>query len=279
MNIQLLQVPYDSGHESLRTGRGPDYFIQHGLEQTLMNSGHQVDSYRIVSKSDWKADIETTFELYRYLAEQVSYATADKKFPFVLAGACHSCVGTLAGLGKDVGMIWFDTHGDFNTPETTHSGMLDGMGLAMATGRCWSILLKTIPGFNPIPEENVIHIGGRDLDPEEEINLRNSGITLIAPDSNLDLMQASRANALSNLRQRVSKVYIHMDLDVLDTGEALANHAAVPGGTPLEFVLETIGMIKSNFEICAGAIGSFDPEHDKDDIVLKAGIEIIKAMV
>jgi len=279
MNIQLIQIPYDSGHESLRTGRGPDYFIQRGLEQRLKDGGYQVDSYRVVSKSNWKADIETTFELYRYLAEQVGHATADKKFPFVLAGACHSCVGTLAGIGGDVGMIWFDAHGDFNTPETTLSGLLDGMGLAMATGRCWSAILKTIPGFSPIPEENVIHIGGYDFDAEEKIQLQGSKIQVIEPVSNSDEMRQSFEMALTKLSERVKRVYIHMDLDVLDTGDALANHAATPGGLSLEFVLEAIEMIKERFDVCTGAIGSFDPDYDKEDRVLNAGIEIVKAIV
>jgi len=279
MNIQLIQVPYDSGFESLRTGRGPDYFIQRGLEQKLMDSSHQVTSYRIVSQSAWKADIETTFELYRNLADQVSHAAADTKFPFVLAGACHSCAGTLAGIGDDVGMIWFDAHGDFNTPETTVSGMLDGMGLAMATGRCWSAILKTIPGFRPIPEESVIHIGGYDFDAEEKIQLQGSNIQLVEPASNSDKMRQSLEKALTKLWERVKRVYIHMDLDVLDTGDALANHAATPGGLSLEFVLEAIGMIKARFDVCAGAIGSFDPAYDKEDRVLNAGIEIVKKIV
>ena len=86
------------------------------------------------------------------------------------------------------------------------------------------------------------------------------------------------AAALETLSQRVQRVYIHMDLDVLDMGEALANHADSPGGIPLEFVLEAIGMIKRRFVVCAGAIGSFDPDYDRDDKVLNAGIEIVKAI-
>ena len=280
MKIQFIQVPYDSGHESLRTGRGPDYFMQRGVDQILRNRGYQVDSYRIVSNSSWKADIETTFELDRLIAEQVGNAIAANQFPFVLAGACHSCVGTLAGIGQDaLGLIWFDAHGDFNTPETTISGLLDGMGLAMAAGRCWRALLKTVPGFNPVPEANIIHIGGHDFDPEEAVQLRESAINLIELDSDLDSMRHALSRALTQLRKQVRKVYVHMDLDVFDTGTALANHAAIPGGLSIDFVEEAIGMIKEQFEVCAGAIGSVDPDYDKDDKVLNAGIEIIKAIV
>jgi len=280
MDIKIIQVPYDSGHESLRTGRGPDHFMRRGVDQILRQSGHRVDSFRIESRHKWRADIETTFELDRLLAGQVGGAIAAHEFPFVLAGACNSCVGTVAGIGQgSPGMIWFDTHGDFNTPETTVSGMLDGMGLAMATGRCWRAMVQTVPGFSPLPEANVIHIGGRDFDPEEGVQLRGSGIDLIQPDPDLDPMRRALDSALTGLSRRVNKVYIHMDLDVLDTGEAMANHAAIPGGLSVEFVEEAIRMVKERFEVCAGAIGSFDPDYDRDDKVLIAGIRIIKAIV
>ena len=280
MNIQIIQVPYDSGHESLRTGRGPDHFMQRGVEKILRDSGHQVASYRLRSNSSWKADIETTFELDRLIAEQVGNAIAAGRFPFVLAGACNSCVGTLAGTGQDSrGLVWFDAHGDFNTPETTTSGMLDGMGLAMAAGRCWSALLKTVPGFTPVPEANIIHIGGHDFDSQEGVQLRGSDIQLIGPDTDIESMRQTLGAALATLRKRVKRVYVHMDLDVLDTGEAMANHAAIPGGLSVDFVEEAIGMIKERFEVCAGAIASFDPDYDKDDRVLNAGIGIMKAIL
>ena len=280
MNIQLIQIPYDSGHESLRTGRGPDFFIQSGLEQALKDSSHQVASRRLVSQLNFIADIETTFELNGVLAQEVQQAITNEKFPFVLAGACHCSVGVLGGIGHEsTGMIWFDGHGDFNTPETTLSGLLDGMGLAMATGRCWKAMLNGIPGFAPTPDEHVIHIGGRDFDLEEETLLRGSGIRLVEPSFTSAVMRQSLEAALTGLSERMKRVYIHMDLDVLDMGDALANHADSPGGISLEFALEAIGMIKNKFEVCAGAIGSFDPDYDKDDKVLNAGFEIIKAIV
>jgi len=75
----------------------------------------------------------------------------------------------------------------------------------------------------------------------------------------------------------VTKIYLHVDMDVLDTGEALPNHLAVPGGLSVDVVEEAVGMIKERFEVCASAITSFDPDYDKDDKVLGAGIRIIKA--
>ena len=92
------------------------------------------------------SEIGTAFELNRLLSKEVKAAVGDGMFPMVLSGNCNSCLGTIAGINSgQLGVVWFDAHGEFNTPETTQSGFLDGMPLAMATGRCWKTILKTIP--------------------------------------------------------------------------------------------------------------------------------------
>jgi arginase len=280
MNIQIIQVPYDSGHKNLRTGRGPGHFLQHKADQILRDDGHQVDSYRIETNTSFTTEVGTSIELNRLLGEQVRSAIGSKMFPIVLAGNCNSCLGTISGIGqRQLGIVWLDAHGDFNTPETTISGFFDGMGLAMATGRCWRSLLSTIPGFSPIPEANVLHIGARDLDPEEERLMQQSDMDVIRPGQwERDLLKAVET-ALYKLKDKAARIYLHVDMDVLDTGEALPNHLAVPGGLSVEAVEEVIGMIKERFEIGAGAITSFDPNYDKDDQVLEAGIRIMKAFV
>lgn len=280
MNIQIIQVPYDSGHKGMRTGRGPEHFLQHGVEQVLREHGDQVTSSRIESKNSFTTEVGTTIELNRLLAEQVRSAINDKIFPVVLGGNCNSCLGTIAGIDQDqLGILWFDAHGDFNTPETTISGFFDGMGLAMATGRCWGALLETIPGFRPVPETNVIHIGARDLDPEEERLLNQSEVKVLRPGKEAGSFRKSVEAGLDQLMDKASRVYLHVDLDVLDTGEALPNHLAVPGGLSVEAVEEIIEMTRKRFKVSAGAITSFDPSYDKDDEVLNAGIRIIKAFV
>jgi arginase len=96
---------------------------------------HQVGSDRIESRVSFKTEIDTTFDLNRLLSEQISTAIRSKMLPNVLDGNCNNCLGTIAGIGqKRLGIVWLDTHGDFNTPETTVSGFLDGMRQAMATG-------------------------------------------------------------------------------------------------------------------------------------------------
>jgi len=278
LNIQIIQVPYDSGHKSVRMGRGPEHFLERGIDQVLRDCGHQVSSYRIESNAALPTEIGTMLELNRRLAERVNSAVRNKMFPIVLAGNCNSCLGAMGGIGQSrLGIIWFDAHGDFNTPETTLSGCLDGMGLAMAAGHCWRSFLRTIPGFDPIPEANILHIGVRDLDPEEKKLLQRSEIEVVTPYKDEGKFRKAIDKALDKLRNRVKELYLHVDIDVLDTGEALPNHLAVPGGLSEEVVEEAIRMVKERFEVCASALTAFDPDYDKNDKVLDAGIRIIKA--
>jgi arginase len=276
MDIQLIQVPYDSGHQDRRTGRGPGHFLRHGLDDILRDQGHTVASEQIEATTSFTTEVGTAFELNRLLAARVKSARDRGSFPVVLAGNCNSCLGTLAGIGEDQpGVIWLDAHGDFNTPETTLSGFFDGMGLAAAAGRCWKSLVGTIPGFTAIAEENIVHIGARDLDPAEAQMMKQSALALVPVQNVHDVL----GRVFDGLSARVSRIYLHVDMDILDTGEALPNHLAVPGGLAVDAVEEIIGRIKERFEICAGAITSFDPEYDRDDQVLNAGIRIIKAFV
>jgi hypothetical protein len=60
-------------------------------------------------------------------------------------------------------VIWLDAHDDFATPATTQSGFLDGMGLATLAGQGWERLAASIPGFRPIAEARIMHVGGREI--------------------------------------------------------------------------------------------------------------------
>ena len=281
MNVQIIQVPYDSGHKGVRTGRGPDHFIEHGMDHMLCECGHDVDICRIGHIVSPPTEIGTGFELNRLLAERVRSAIRQNRFPMVLAGNCNSCVGAIAGIGSSrLGIVWFDAHGDFNTPETTVTGFLDGMGLAMATGRCWQALLKTIPGFVPVSEKHVVHVGSRDLDWEERKMLEHAGIPLVTPASKGQMRFLERLKtALAELKHHVDGVYLHIDMDVLDTDQGQPNHLAVPGGLSVEIVEEAIGMVAAHVDIAGCGIASYDPGYDQDDGVLMAGFRLIKACV
>lgn len=281
MNIQIIQVPYDSGFKRVGTGMGPIHFIENGIDTILQNSGHSVNVAAVASSIPFPTEIGTTFDVNRNLSKLVLSAVHNNRFPVVLAGNCNSCVGTIAGLNsKRLGIIWFDAHGDFNTPETTTTGFLDGMGLAMAAGRCWKALLGTIHNFNPVPDNCIIHVGSRDLDPEEKKMLIDAKIPLlIATPQDENKILSSLKNTLLMLKSSAEGIYLHIDMDVLETKQGKPNHLAIAGGLPTHIVQEAIRIIKRHFNIEGCAIASYDPALDEGHSVLNAGINIIKTIV
>ena len=281
MKVQIIQVPHDCGYQDLRQGRGPAHFIQHDLDKVLETDGHKVKITRIDAKSPFKTEIGTAFELNRLLSDEVKTAVGSGLFPMVLSGNCNSCLGTIAGINSgQLGVVWFDAHGEFNTPETTQSGFLDGMPLAMATGRCWKVILKTIPGFVPVNESNVILIGARDLDEEEEEQLQKSGVNVIgsegmSPDNLLKTIQ----DALRKLQDRVTGIYLHIDMDAFSIEGGAANHFGVSGGLKPEFLESSIAMVKKYFKLQASTVASFDPTCDSSGMFLEAGIRCIRQIL
>jgi arginase len=188
--------------------------------------------------------------------------------PVVLAGNCNSCLGTLAGLARDdVGIVWFDAHGDFNTPQTTVSGKIEGMSLAIATGGCHEELRQRIGLIRPVPEESVLLVAARDLDPGEATRLDHSAVTVVQlPD-----LEAG----LDRLASRVAAVYVHLDIDVINREESPGVNCTAPGGISPEQLHDAIRRIGARIPIAAAAIANFNPARDRDDRTLRIAYRLV----
>jgi arginase len=277
MNVHILVVPYDSALRSVRMGAGPERLLDSGLDAKLRAAGHEVHVERIEADPDsLPAEIRTAFELNQALAGRVRSITEEGGIPVVLAGNCNTAVGSLAGLSAyDPGVLWFDAHGDFNTPETTVGGFLDGMALAIATGRCWRQLAAAVPGFRPVADEHVLMLGTRDLDPLERDLLAHSGITVADPQR----VRTELDEDLGTLRQRTGDLYVHIDLDVLDPGEARANALAPPDGLTVEELDSVLQRIGGRFRIRAVAFTAYDPSCDPSGRICSAAARLLHTLL
>jgi arginase len=279
LNVQIITASYDSGYRDWRMGRGPAHIVEHGLRDVLVQQGYSVSSTDV--NVDFVTENAAAFGVCRALSERVKAAREAQAFPILLTGNCGNALGTLAGLeiGK-TGIVWFDAHGEFNTPDTTRSGFLDGMGLATITGRCWKVLASTVPGFSPMPDNHIILIGARELDLEERALLESSSVGSISAAQVRDLgVQNALAPHLERLRQEVEQVYVHLDLDVLDPTEAQANSFPVPEGLTVAEVKKAIEAVKAQFRIAAGGLASYDPSCDLDNRALNASLELLRTLI
>lgn len=276
MDVRILAVPYDSGRREWRMGRGPEQLLRAGLEDALRARGHRVEAERLEADAE-TGEVAGTFLLARTLAERVREAAP--AFPLVLSGSCSAALGVLGGVGP-AGVLWLDAHADLNTPESSRSGMVDGMSLAMATGRCWTGIAGTIRGFLPVPDEFVVLAGARDLDPGERVILARSGIAGVdVPRVREEGVAAAFGPALAALAERVNRLYLHVDLDVLDPAEARANHFAARGGLTLDEVEAAVRLAGSRLELAGATLSAYDPDADAGGKVPPAAARIAAAVV
>ena len=142
-SVQILSLP----------GRGPSELLErHGLRDELERRGLATEVEELAESGE-RTEIARTFDLDRVLAARVRTATERYAFPLVLAGECASCLGTVGGLDYErVGVVWFDAHADFDTPDDNLSGFFDVMALAILTGSGWRALRESIPGFRAVEE-------------------------------------------------------------------------------------------------------------------------------
>ncbi|WP_211247485.1 arginase family protein [Cryptosporangium arvum] len=147
--------------------------------------------------------------LHQAAADVVAQASR----PLVLSGDCptsRAAVSVVQRRHQDLAVVWLDAHGDFNTPVITTSGYLGGMALAMLTGRTPDLFDDTL-GLTPLPDTSVVLADGRDLDPAERDSLNASQVRRVSADP------TAVASALGDLGP--TPVYLHLDIDVIDSAE------------------------------------------------------------
>jgi arginase len=241
------------------------------LRAGLEAAGWKTRVVRVEPVGDELTEIARIFELDRRLARHVADALRRGAFPLVLGGNCVSCLGTTAGLdgAGQLGAVWLDAHADFDTPEDNISGFTDVMGLAILTGNCWRALRETIPGFSVVDEAHVALVGTRDLESYQRERIARSRLLVAAgADPPGDVLDA--------LGERVARVYLHVDLDVLDTSVGRANPYAAPGGPDLDAVLATIDATFDRFDVGAAALTAYDPRVDEDGAIAAAARAITR---
>lgn len=261
MDVQIVAVPYDLDRARAGVGAGPLRLLEAGVARALDDAGHRASVAVVDGGEPFDGPAAAVGELARRVAAAVRAATRRGAWPVVLAGNCNSAIGTLAGLGpRPVGALWFDAHGDFNTPETSPSGYLDGMGLAVATGRCLPELWAAATAEPPVADERVALAGARALDDGEAELLERSAVTVV-PAGDPDAVRAAAAHVA---QRSPGGVYVHLDVDALDPEVAPGVAHPAPGGLAPGAVADALAELGGRGALRALGVTAFDPSHDRD---------------
>jgi arginase len=221
-----------------------------------------------------------------HFADIVAKNEREGYFTVGLLATCPSMPGLVAGLQRSgptrepikIGMLWLDAHPDFNTPETTRSGSLGGMPVAVATGRALQVMRLDAKLDPPLSDRHVVMGGVRLTDPLEQHLLDNSMIEQLSVDDLRKMTPAVWAQ-LDRLDRLTDKIYVHIDMDVLDPREVMAHGNKVPNGPSSDQLAKLFEAIFTRYPK-ASAIGfATIPPTDEGGLSIAAVNRMIAAAV
>ena len=235
--MRIVGVPMDLGQAARGVDMGPSAMRYAGLGDRLARLGYRVEdvgNLTIPARAGVPEDRLTreVRDACRAVYQAAQRAVCDGRIPLFLGGDHSVAIGTIGGVTHDApsAVLWLDAHGDYNTPESSPSGNIHGMPLAVLLGRGDEQLVQLARPGPVLRPQDVAVVGLRQLDPRERQALKRSGVTLLTM-RDVDERGASEVarEALARL-EHLPRLHVSLDVDVLDPGEAPGVGTAVQGG-------------------------------------------------
>jgi len=291
MRVAIIKMPYVGERNVPELSGGPDYPEQGGVQKLLEERSCQTKPVAAVALT---ADEEKAYGSWNRLAlangdlaKQVATERRGGSLPIGLLANCSSVVGMLSGLQHSgpsgrplrVGLVFIDAHADFNTPETTLSGMLGGMPVAIAAGMGLTRMRLKAGLESALPARHIVEAGVRDTDPLEQDLLDRSEIQQLSVE---DIRH--RSENLHRQMQRLSDttdaIYIHVDMDVLDPREVPGHPLTVAGGpSSAELAAALTEMFKYEKAAAFGVASTPFGDRDKTGVSRQAAYNLILGAV
>jgi len=279
VEVGIVINPYAGDRAGPEIDTDAAAMTQGGLTEVIEAAGGRIHSTRTVALT---ADDEQQYGRWNrfglasgHLAEMAGENQAAGILNLGLYNNCSSLMGMLGGLRhsanppRRVGLVWIDAHGDYNTPETTLSGMLGGMPVAIAAGDGLT-RMRTQAGLEvPLPKENIVMVAVRDTDPLEQERIERDRIPQISTEDVRTLSENLHAQ-MRQLTEKSDIVYVHVDLDVLDPKEVSGHPLTVPNGPTGVELGEAIRVMFRYPKTTTLGIASYPHEKDPGQLTLKA---------
>lgn len=242
--ISIIGVPSDYGQQRRGVDMGPSAMRYAGAIERLERLGYDVIDEGNISvelevrnrKENQKMlNLDEVLDVSKQLSNKVDEVIKKGRFPLILGGDHSISIGSIAGIRKhynNLGVIWFDAHTDINTPETSPSGNIHGMPLAVNIGLGDEQLVNIAGDAPKIQCENIVFIGIRSIDEGEKALIKEKGIKIFTMHE-IDRMGMTRVieETIAYLKERqVDGVHISIDLDALDPIYTPGVGTPVPGG-------------------------------------------------
>jgi arginase len=267
MRLQLISVPYRYDEHNDGLGAGPAALLEAGLAARLTAVGHEIAGPREAILDPHEREDGRTALNIGHLGAKTAALVADARQQgdavLILAGDDTAGVGVVSGLqksdgaGTPIGIVWLDAHGDFNTPETSVSGILAGMPVAILAGLAGPNWRGAAGLVAPVPTDRILIAGVRDLDEKEDALLRSTSVRMIRADGVRE--GAPFAQAVNRLAQSCSVLSLHIDLDVLDPAHVPSSSTPSANGLEIDEAAEAIATVLKTGKVATVIVTSLNP--------------------
>ena len=291
VRVDVIKNPYGGSRNVPELSINPDYIHAAGLERLIAEWGGEL--IRPVQEARLNQEQEKQYGSWNRMAlananfaDIVREGRLHDPITIGLEANCNDLLGMLSGLKYDadgnasrVGLVFIDAHGDFNVPETTLSGMLGGMPVAIAAGHALHNLRNTAGLSEPLPMSHIVWGGVRDLDPLEADRFREYEVQQFSV-GDIRALSPNLRRQIDDLADRVDMIYVHIDMDVLDPAEVPGHSLTVPDGPSSEDLAAAIAVMFENPKTVALGIastpaGSLDPAQ----VSRKAALNLIEGAI
>ncbi len=292
--VQIIGVPIDLGASRRGTDGGPSAVRIAGLSASLQKMGYDVcpeidvpvptieASQLGQGKTKFKDQILSVCQtLCRVTKESLSQG----EIPLIIGGDHSIAMGSVSGVAsfykekqQDIGLLWFDAHGDMNLPDTSPSGNIHGMPLAHLLGR-GDPDLSSIGGINPaIKPENVVLIGIRDIDDRERKVIRESGITAFTmSDIDEQGMTAISRQALEIVCDNTAGFHLSFDVDGCDPSVMPGSGTLVPGGVNFREAHQLLENCAKTGKMVSMDVAELNPFLDDKNVSAERAVTLIQS--
>jgi arginase len=291
VKVDVIKNPYGGSRNTPELSTNPDYIHAAGLERLIGEWGGKL----IRPIQDIRLDAEQQRQYGEWnrmalananFADVVREGLQDDLITIGLEANCNDLLGMLAGLKYDsdgharrVGLVFIDAHGDFNTPETTLSGMLGGMPVAVAAGHALHNIRETTGLAEPLPMSHIVWGGVRDLDPLEADRFTAYEVQQFSVQDIREL-SASLKKQIDDLADRVDAIYVHIDMDVLDPAEVPGHSLTVADGPSSKDLAAAVALMFENPRTVALGIASTPSFNlDPDGVSRQAALNLIEGAI
>ena len=291
VKVDIIKNPYGGSRNVPELSTNPDYIHAAGLERLVDEWGGEL--VRPIQDIRLNAEQERQYGEWNRMAlananfaAAVREGSADDVITIGLEANCNDLLGMLAGLKYDaggnarrIGLVFIDAHGDFNVPETTLSGMLGGMPVAIAAGHALHNLRNTAGLADSLPMSHIVWGGVRDLDPLEAERFDEYEVQQFSVQDIREL-SANLQQQFGDLAERVDVIYVHIDMDVLDPAEVPGHNLTVPGGPGSRELAAVLAWMFENPKTAALGIASTPSFNlDPDGVSRQAALNLIEGAI